>query len=100
MKPETLRALHAEWRKLSPNLAIEPMEGETPAQAERRVRLAWTNSALVTRPDARRLWAAGRHSSLVTSLITSWNELTQGQARFLLKKMRGNPATAPPTAPP
>jgi hypothetical protein len=67
-----LRALHAEWRKLSPNLAIEPLEGETPKAAERRVRLAWTSEQLKSRKVK----------------VESWNALTQNEARFLLKKMR------------
>lgn len=67
-----LNALHAEWRKLSPNLAIEPLEGETPAEAERRARLAWTNEQLKSRKLK----------------VESWNELSQNEARFLLKKMQ------------
>jgi hypothetical protein len=69
-----LKALHAEWRKMSPNVEFR-VEGRElkPGEEERLARLAWTNSALVT-----------RHSSLVTS----WSQLTQGQAKYLLKKMR------------
>jgi len=79
MKPELLKALHAEWRKLSPNLALEPLEGETPKAAERRVRLAWTKEKL-----------KGRKSK-----VESWNELTQNEARFLLKKMREESGDGP-----
>jgi hypothetical protein len=84
MKPELLRALHAEWRKLSPNLTIEPLDGETPAQAERRVRLAWTNQHLHPKRLDR-----GRAD------IASWNELSQNEARFLLKKMREESGDGP-----
>jgi len=72
-----LRALHAEWRKLSPNLAVEPGEGETPARAERRVRIEWSRRVL----HAKRLDKGVRD-------IESWNDLKPGEAKFLLKKMR------------
>lgn len=74
-----MRALHAEWRKLSPNLAIEPRDGETPKAAERRVRLAWTNEQLKSRKLK----------------VESWNELTQNEARFLLKIMREESGDGP-----
>jgi len=78
-----LKALHAEWRKLSPNLSIEPERGETPAQAERRVRLIWTNERLgrgAGRPALRRAQQAAP--------LQSWNDLSQSEARRLLKIMR------------
>ena len=59
---QLLRALHAEWRKLSPNLD------------ERDLRLHWTNEQF------------GFGAKGV--FITSWSQLTQGQAKFLLKKLR------------
>jgi hypothetical protein len=76
-----LKALHAEWRKMSPNVEFR-VEGRElkPGEEERLARLAWTNSALVT-----------RHSSLVTS----WSQLTQGQAKYLLKKMREESGDGP-----
>ena len=74
-----LGGLFAEWRKLSPNLAIEPLEGETPAQAERRVRLAWTSDQLKSRKLK----------------VETWNELSQNEARFLLKKMREESGDGP-----
>lgn len=93
-----LRALHAEWRKLSPNLASEPLEGETPAQAERRVRLAWTNQTLKGR--SQKSGVRSRNETRVRSLesrvscpesripISSWSHLTIGEAKYLLRKMR------------
>jgi hypothetical protein len=72
MKPQTLKAMHAEWRKLSAGLACEPAEGETQKQAERSVRLDWTNVKL-KKPQG---------------FFTSWNQLTEGQARRLIKLMR------------
>jgi hypothetical protein len=79
LSAQLLRALHAEWRKLSPNLSIEPAEGEMPAQAERRVRLQWSNQQFKGRKQE----------------IESWNELTANQAKFLLKKMRAASGNTP-----
>jgi len=76
MKPELLKALHAEWRKLSPNLSIEPVGGETAAQAERRVRIDWSRRVL----HDRRLDKGIRD-------IESWNDLKPGEAKRLLKVM-------------
>lgn len=73
-----LRALHAEWRKLRPNLTIEPLDGETPAQAERRVRLAWTNEQLKSR----------NLPAQAGLKVESWNDLKPNEGRFLLKKMK------------
>jgi hypothetical protein len=74
MKPETLRGLHAEWRKLSPSLGSE--------LPEREARLAWTNEKLQ--------WAPGKGP-----VITSWSGLTEGQARRLLKIMREESGDGP-----
>jgi len=79
-----LRALHAEWRKMSPNLAIEPMEGEAPAQAERRVRIEWSRRVL----HAKRLDSGLRD-------IESWNDLKPGEAKRLLKVMREESGDGP-----
>jgi hypothetical protein len=76
----TLRALHAEWRKLSPNLEIEPLEGETPKDAERRVRIEWSNRQIVRSRDRQ---------------IESWSQLTTGQAKFLLKRMKEESGSGP-----
>jgi hypothetical protein len=63
---KALRALHAEWRRFSPNL-MGPEELD-----ERGLRLWWTNGQLRSRK----------------SRIESWNDLTASQARRLLKIMR------------
>jgi hypothetical protein len=66
IKAKTLKGLHAEWRKLSAGLA--GLEGLT----EREFRLFWTNSKLGT--------THGRS-------VNSWNELSERQARFILRQM-------------
>lgn len=63
IKLQTLKALHAEWRKMSPNL-----DSELP---ERDLRMQWTTDRL-------RLAAP----------CGSWNNLSEGQARRLLRLMR------------
>jgi hypothetical protein len=67
IQPATLRALHAEWRKLSPDLTGP--EGLT----ERELRLYWTNAHL------------GQNHG---RSVNSWNDLTERQAKFILKQMR------------
>ena len=62
-----LRPLYAEWHKLSPGIAGP--EGLD----ERELRIYWTNSRL-----------GQKHGRSVLS----WKDLTPGQARFLLKRMR------------
>ncbi len=74
--PELLRALHAEWRKLSPNLAA-PSEEMT----ERELRIWWTNEKL------------GAVNS--ESRIASWGELKPGEAKFLIKCMREESGDGP-----
>ena len=78
-RQRALRACFAEWRELSPNLGIEPRDDETPQAAERRVRLAWTSEQLKSRKLK----------------VESWNELTQNEARFLLKIMREESGDGP-----
>jgi hypothetical protein len=75
MKVETLRALHAEWRKVSPGLSYQP-SAVSAQEAERETRLWWTNEQF------------HRGGSRTARTITSWNELKPGEAKFLLKLMR------------
>ena len=77
-----LRGLHAEWRKLSPGLQGSDQGQVTSGKqdAERGLRLNWTNQTLAT-----------RH----LPLITSWSCLTTGQAKFLLKQMREESGDGP-----
>lgn len=79
--PRLLKALHAEWRKLSPGLAIEP-SGDRAIDPEREARLIWTNQAL-----------GGRRKAKIE--VRSWKELTQGQARYLLRRMREESGDGP-----
>jgi hypothetical protein len=74
-----LKALHAEWRKLSPGLASD--------LPERDLRMQWTNQKFE------------QHRSPVVlraqPVITSWSELTEGQARYLLQVMKEESGSAP-----
>jgi len=105
-----LKALHAEWRKLSPNLAIEPLEGETPKDAERRVRLEWTNARIKRgsrsrseregiasrgKPPTPESRIANRDSEGKPTPIVSWSDLSQGEAKRLLKLMREESGDGP-----
>ena len=70
------RALFAEWKKVSVSLAGEG--------TEREARLAWSNRLLhPKRIDARK------------SDITSWSELTMGEARYLLRQAREQSGDGP-----
>jgi hypothetical protein len=71
----TLRALHAEWCKLSASLPSE--------EDERTVRINWTNAALVERRTKK------------LQPVASWSELTHGQAKYLLAKMREQSGDGP-----
>jgi hypothetical protein len=71
-----LKALHAEWKKLSAGLASE--------LPERELRIQWTNQRL----HKRRL-------NQLKPDITSWSELTEGEARYLLKLMKEESGSAP-----
>jgi hypothetical protein len=66
-KSSILRALHAEWHKF---FEAHPPPTE---MDERAWRLAWTNKEL-------------RHKQ--QRLIESWNQLSPGQMRYLLKGLR------------
>jgi len=84
IKAKTRAALMATWAKLSPNFDDEPLAGESPKDAERRLRIAWANSNLhLKRLDS------GRPD------ITSFNELSEGEARHLLRIMREESGDGP-----
>lgn len=86
-----LKGLHAEWRKLSPGLSSE--------LPEREARLAWTNEQLCAwhRSQGGRWVTIDGRRVLVTDTppIQSWSALTQGQAMYLLKRMREESGSAP-----
>jgi len=80
-----VKALHAEWAKLSPNLEIERLGDraiEDFPDPERALRLWWTNEQIAK--------SLNRQSP-----ITSWSQLTTGQAKYLLKKMREESGSGP-----
>jgi hypothetical protein len=70
-KAKMLRALHAEWRKVSAGLASE--------LPEREARLGWTNA----------------HLRRARGPVESWSELTAGEAKYLLRQMREESGDAP-----
>jgi hypothetical protein len=70
----TLRGLHAEWREFSRN------HGGPEGLTERDWRLYWTNGRL----------AARRQRS-----VTSWSELTQGQAKYLRRLLQEENGSGP-----
>ncbi len=76
MNSELLKALYAEWRKLSPSIEIE---GD-----ERTVRLAWTNQTLQGRGNGRKF-----------KPIETWKDLAAGQARYLVRRMREASGSGP-----
>lgn len=80
-----LKALHAEWRKFSPGLqgSDEWQVTSDEPDPERALRLAWTNQVLQSKIQN------------LKSKIESWSELTVGQARYLLKKMRAELGESP-----
>lgn len=77
-----LRALYAEWKKLSPNLEVESI-GDRPIEEyedpEREVRMWWTNQQIKNRK----------------SPIKSWNDLKPNEARYLLRCMREESGDGP-----
>lgn len=79
IKPKTLKALMAEWSKLSPNIAAEPREGESPKECERRVRIEWATERL-----------KGRRSN-----VESFNVLTDAEAKFLIRCAREESGDGP-----
>lgn len=82
--------MFAEWAKLSPNLDFEPMEGESAKDAEKRLRMAWTNAALRTKADPS---PAGRDQD--DGGLTSWSQLGEAEGRYLLKRMREESGDGP-----
>lgn len=102
LKPGTLKALHAEWRKVAQMLrsnsaACGAGNGEEPQsnpsladnsalQDDRGFRLTWTNQVLGrTTPDSP---PQPRRGSAERGVVASWNDLSENQARYLLRKMR------------
>ncbi|HEV2424293.1 MAG TPA: hypothetical protein VGZ29_05645 [Terriglobia bacterium] len=79
LRAATLKALHAEWRKFSPSVTSE--------LPEREARIEWTNRAL-----NQRLKKADR--ARMERTVASWNDLQEGEARYLLRRMRGESGDA------
>lgn len=77
--PELLKALHAEWRKLSPMLTAPNEE-----MSEREMRIWYANQKL----HARRLDRG-------IPDLASWSELTPNEARHLLTCMREESGDGP-----
>jgi hypothetical protein len=69
---------------LSPQLTIEPYENEPPLDAERRVRLEWTNRRL-----------RERHLNQGLAEVYSWNELKEAEALCLLRAVREESGDGP-----
>lgn len=92
LRPETLKALHAEWHKFSANLSSD--------LPERELRLQWANERLHARARQGH-WktVAGRRvfieESAALRSIGSWSQLTEGEARHLLSLMREESGDGP-----
>lgn len=80
LRASTLRALHAEWRKFSPSFASE--------LPEREARLEWTNRTINQRSRSK----AERASIQIQ--VSSWNDLSEGQGKYLLRRMRAESGDA------
>lgn len=73
----TRNAMFAEWKKLSPGVDFEG--------TEREARIWWANERL----------AAAHRRDAEGADLKSWSELKEGEARFLLKKMREESGDGP-----
>jgi len=88
LTPNALRALHAEWHKLAPQVAIAGL-------TERECRMYWTNEKLGVRSQESGSRKGLNPKSRILNPISSWNDLTDGQAKFLLKQMREQSGDGP-----
>src|SRR5690348_12524162 len=84
--PELLKALHAEWRKLSPNLTA-PNEEMT----ERELRIWYANEKLGRKADS----SPSARNDGARAPIASWNDLAPNEARHLLTCMREESGDGP-----
>jgi hypothetical protein len=88
-----LSGLFAEWRKVSAELCGEPLEGEKPQDAERRLRIEWTNEQLrqfYAKKGGRFTRINGRTVFIECdgALVSSWNSLREPEIRYLGRCMR------------
>lgn len=87
-----INGLFAEWPRVSAELCCEPLEGETPKDCEKRLRIEWTNEQLrefYAKKGGRFTRINGKTVFIKCDMVmvASWKDLHEQEIRFLQKRM-------------